>query len=273
MRLLLLTLSCCLYASPPLPLYEFGVGSGIFHVPLYPGSRETQTRSLVLPFFLYRGKVLQSDQRGGLRGLFIRNPRYRLDFSASGGFSSNATDSKARNGMNDLDWNFQVGPRFVYLITPAEKQRRWQLNIPIRSVFTTNFKSWVDRGFIFNPKLTYYWNHFLHKKVDLFFSLSSAWASLRISEYFYEVDENEVTPSRKAYQAHSGFLESALSTSMRFQLSDQLRIFSGFSFNDYSSARNRASPLLNSRNTSSFAIALVWTFHKSSQPAFIETEK
>ncbi|UUZ50428.1 hypothetical protein LP420_11485 [Massilia sp. B-10] len=57
-------LSCALLCALPLavqaqelPLWEVGVLGGTASTPAYPGSSDRSTRSLVLPFLIYRGKV------------------------------------------------------------------------------------------------------------------------------------------------------------------------------------------------------------------------
>ena len=54
-----------------LPLWEAGIGAAVFNTPAYPGASDRSNRGLVLPFLLYRGKVL----RDKLREDFIARSR------------------------------------------------------------------------------------------------------------------------------------------------------------------------------------------------------
>ena len=61
-------------AEAPLPLWEAGVFGGTAVTPAYPGASERSTRSLALPYLIYRGKVLRADRSGvGARLLYRLN--------------------------------------------------------------------------------------------------------------------------------------------------------------------------------------------------------
>ena len=58
-----IALAPALAAEPALPLWEAGVFGGTAATPAYPGSSERSTRTLALPYLIYRGKVLRADRR------------------------------------------------------------------------------------------------------------------------------------------------------------------------------------------------------------------
>ena len=117
------------------PLYELGIAGGLGELPDYPGSDQKRIRYLVLPYFIYRGKVFRSDQKEGMRARFIRNEDIDLDMSAAGSFPASSADNDARRGMPDLDWLMELGPRLEVLLSRLNGRGRFRFLLPARAVF------------------------------------------------------------------------------------------------------------------------------------------
>ena len=66
-----------------LPLWEAGVFAGSLASPAYPGSAERLTRTLALPYFIYRGDILRVD-RGGIGARMMMGPDTELDIGFAG---------------------------------------------------------------------------------------------------------------------------------------------------------------------------------------------
>src|SRR5512143_2800128 len=86
--LLLLTAAVSLLATPRLrvelyPLWELGVGIGGLTLPDYRGSNEQRNLLFPIPYFVYRGEILEVD-RERVRGLLFKTERVELDFSLNG---------------------------------------------------------------------------------------------------------------------------------------------------------------------------------------------
>lgn len=78
MRALLLAAAAALAAAPAmaqngtrLPLFEAGIFGGVAWLPDYPAAAQNHLRVVPLPFLIYRGELLRSDERG-LRGRILR---------------------------------------------------------------------------------------------------------------------------------------------------------------------------------------------------------
>src|SRR5687767_4626040 len=67
-----------------LPLWEAGVLGAVISAPDYPASNERQTVALPFPYFVYRGPIVRSDEKGLLRGRIFRSERAEIDISLAG---------------------------------------------------------------------------------------------------------------------------------------------------------------------------------------------
>ena len=85
-------------------LWEFGIFGATARIPHYRGSDEHKIYALPLPYFLYRGKIIQME-RDGIRGVFFKHPNLEVDISLFGNPPVEG-DNDARIGMPecaDLD--------------------------------------------------------------------------------------------------------------------------------------------------------------------------
>lgn len=248
-----------------LPLYEFGVGGGVFNTPHYPGSDQRQQRELFIPIFRYRGKILKAD-KGGMRAEFIKTDKYLMDLSFSAAFPANSKDNKAREGMPDLDWIGEIGPRFkIHLIKDSGDSQVLDLNLQLRAVLSTDFNSITYKGNVFHPVLKFRkWNLF-NKKLSLSLSYGVIWSDEKIMDYFYEVDTNYVTETRKRFNAKAGLIEQHIDLSISYKVTENLSIFSFMQNNYYSQATNKTSPLHLKDETTSYAIGVSWYLYQSDE--------
>ena len=249
------------------PLYEFGAGGGYFKAPYYQGSEQVQTRTLGIPFFIYRGKILKSDRDGGTRAEFYKEKNFRFDLSFSGGLSAKSSEIDARQGMPNLDWMGAVGPRAKWTLVRSKKYGSIKFSLPVRAVLVTDFKKTSDRGFIFHPNFTYNIDNVLVDWWDLFFRVGSLWAEERYMEYYYEVEPQFVTPNRPAYKAKAGWLENHIDVAAAFRVTPRWRVFLGLQYSQYNSVANEDSPLLTAKDTISLGLGIVWTMFESDERA------
>ena len=96
-------------AQAALPVVEAGVFGGAALLPDYPASGQSHARGVVLPWLIYRGELLRSDDRG-LRGRLWRDRDLEFTVNANGAVGSRSRDNRAREGMPDLDWLGEIGP-------------------------------------------------------------------------------------------------------------------------------------------------------------------
>ncbi len=113
-RVLLLTtvLSSSLHAAEPVlsakPLWELGLGGGVLMQPQYPASDKYQTRSLGLPYVVYRGDILRIGDGGAARAVALDNGKVELSLSFAAAFDADSEGNPLRESMPDLDFIFEV---------------------------------------------------------------------------------------------------------------------------------------------------------------------
>ena len=179
---------------------EVGVGIASLYYPNYLGSKSIQTITLPIPYLRYKSKYLNIDKNGLNSKLFGIN-NLRLELSVSGSLPANSNDSKVREDMPDIDSTGEVGFQIIYNIY-QHGVALLQFELPIRTVFSTDFNTIKYRGITSTPQLKYSLNY---KKVQ--FTLRSGFilSNKEYNNYFYEVKEKYITPQRIEYKASSGF--------------------------------------------------------------------
>jgi MipA family protein len=240
-----------------------GVAAGGGYLPDYPGSEQSRTRLILLPYFNYRGVVLRSDDRSGTRARIINNDWVDFDVSFAGSFPSDSSQNDARRGLPDLDWIGEVGPRVEVLLWGEEGKQRLRFLLPVRVVLSTNFRNFDHRGFDSTPALSLELYHFPNASWKTTFKLQSSFVDEKLARYFYEIEAPYVTPSRTAYGAHGGYLETDVMAALTVPIGNQFQVFTGFWLTSLEGSANQASPLLKSKTTYTLAFGLSWIFYKS----------
>ncbi len=246
------------------PKYEAGIALGAFYLPDYPGADESRDRYFGAPFVFYRGEIFRADRDGGVRSRIINKEKTEFDFSIQAAFPTNSEDNEARQGMEDLDWIGEIGPRFVYHFKRS-KIYDLALKLPVRYVFSTDLSDWAERGFTFNPQLMY--KYYLNSKRDMYVTtkIEGTWATKKLMDYFYEVDENDATADRPEYNAQSGYMATTAGISLTKNIDDKFFIFTSISLNYYQDAANKRSPLLKDETTESYSAGFAWAFYQSEE--------
>ena len=112
------------------PLLEAGVFGGGGWIPDYPAAGQNHLRGLALPYVLYRGEVLRSDDRG-VRGRFYRKDDLEFSLSFGGALGARSRDNRAREGMPNLDYLGEVGPALRWVAWRDGTKRRAVLELPL----------------------------------------------------------------------------------------------------------------------------------------------
>jgi outer membrane protein len=198
------------------PLWEFGLGVGMFVFNDYRGSATTHAYPVPVPYFVYRGEIFKSDQEG-LRGRFFSQPRVEFNLSING--TTPVRNDSARQGMPDLRSTLEIGGSLnVHLWRSSDQRFKLDLRLPARAALTVEASPRMIGGF-FEP----------HVALDIAqFRGSSGWklgmlagplfADSRYNGYFYNVAPQYATADRSAYQAHGGYAgtQTLLSLTRRF---------------------------------------------------------
>lgn len=244
------------------PLWEAGLGVAAMRIPAYRGSDQRNNLVLPLPYLVYRGEFLKAD-RDGVRGQLFESDD--IDFTISAALSPPASSRKirAREGMPDLDANFEIGPQIdVPLWRNARQSRQLKFQMPVRAAFTVAHRS-ENIGWIAHPRLNLDvtdlpglpgWN----------FGLQSGplFGDRRQHAYFYGVNAAYATANRPAYRAGGGYsgMESLLGVSRRFP-GHWLGAF--VRYDNLQHARFADSPLVRTRHYFVFGVAVSWILGES----------
>ena len=248
--------------SRELPLWEVGVGLFPSTFPAYRGSEDQQYYLLPFPYLVYRGDYLRLD-REGLRARLFDTDRVQLNISVNAAPPANSDDSKARDGMPDLDPTVEIGPSLNILLAELTDKHSLKLRLPVRSVIATDLGGTEQAGWISYPHLE------LGSK-DVFggwdagLSLGPLFGSGKYHAYYYTVDPQYATATRPAYSASGGYsgTQTLATLSRRFN-----RIWMGgfIRYDNLSGAQFEDSPLLETDHSFMAGIAIAWIFKQSSR--------
>lgn len=229
-----------------LPLWEVGGGIGAAVTPDYPSASSTTTRVLPLPVVIYRGDFLRLGDGSVASGRLFRSDRVEFDVSLNGSFDAESEDVNARAGMPDLGFIFEVGPEIEILLTdPTVTDRRLKLELPVRAAFSLDDRELSSRGFVFSPQLEYEyeWGDY-----EFSASVTPTVASRKLHDYFFTVAPEFATPSRNAYEASGGYMQTALGLTLQRETRNSFTAV-GVRLNVLGGSANADSPLFRSNQT------------------------
>lgn len=238
------------------PLWEVGaVGVAVSQL-AYPGSDQQVRRGIVLPYFIYRGRVLRADRdTAGLRA--IRTDDFELDVGFAGSFGASSDKIEARRGMPDLGTLIEFGPRMRWKLGDGPGGGRWRFDLPLRGVFDLSDRA-AHRGMSLEPEV-----HFRRESPTGWtysMSFGAIIADQRLADTFYEVVPRYATADRPAYDAKPGLVAWRVGTTLSRRLGPDWRVF-GFARVDHlAGAANRDSPLVrrDSGLTAGLGVSYTW---------------
>lgn len=246
------------------PLWEAGIGAGWVDTPAYPGANTQSRRGLVLPFLIYRGEVLRSDQQGiGARLLHSDSAEFDIGFAAS--LPAHSNDVRTRAGMPDLGTLIEFGPRVKLRLADIGPRSRLRFELPLRAVM--ELKSGVRRqGWTLEPRLVYATRDD-GGKWTWEGQLGAVFGDERINRYFYAVPPQFATASRPAYDAKGGLMLVRTGLFGYYRIDRDLRAFGFTRYETYAGAANRDSPLMKQATGFSLGFGLAYTLGRSAAPA------
>jgi len=246
------------------PLWELGAGVGVLYAPDYPGSSEHHLRGLALPYIIYRGDVFRLGDGQTARAVAFETNRLEFNLSFDAAFDADSENNELREGMNDLDFMFQLGPQLSIRLADfkfAEDSRsELFLALQTRAVFSSDLKRIDQRGYVFEPMVRYKHYGLLTPKLDATISLRPLWASEQLHAYFFDVESQFATPDRPQYEAESGYFGTGLNFYASYQMTEKASVFLGVQTNSLQGAANRDSPLHQKDFTVAFGAGFVWAF-------------
>jgi len=249
-----------------LPLIEFGATVGTVSFPVYPGADEHKTLVGLLPAVIIRDRVLRSDEDDGVRAVVDDDPHHGFDIGFGGSWTVDSDDVAIRSGMPDLDYTFEIGPRFHHRLARLDKASL-TLFVPVRAAFSTDFGSIRDRGFVAAPALRLRNEPREREGLRWTLQLTSEFATERWHDYFYSVAPEYATEGRPAYRAKGGYVRSVAGAGAGWRLGDY-EVTLGGSFSLLDGAANTDSPLMVRKTNWAAGVGFTWWFYASDEPGY-----
>ena len=255
-KLLLLLICSNATAADELPRFELGASLLAVTTPDYRGSESDSSYLIPIPYIKYRGERLRVDE--GAQGIFRSTENMLI--TLSGNVSLGVDDDiPEREGMDELKPILEIGPSVNFRLHQMQHSA-WWLDLPLRFAFTLD--SEIEAiGQVFQPRLSWRKPATRLGEWKLRFNIGPLYSSDRHHEYFYSVGNDEVTPTRSAYNADGGFsgYRTEFTYSKRYG-----KIWLG-GFLRYDSLRESEiedSPLVFEETAWVGGIALGWVFHE-----------
>jgi outer membrane scaffolding protein for murein synthesis (MipA/OmpV family) len=258
-----------------LPLWEFRLGGTALWGPDYPAADQSHWHGIAAPVFVYRGdriRIGADDPNAAARVIMTHQKRFELDLSLDSHFGSDSDKNDARRGMPDLDMRLEIGPQLSVNFwdtgwSDLDGRQRVSLLLPVREVARTDFKSIHHVGFLFQPALAYrkVWPGDRRQRIVAF--VGATWADKNVQDYFYEVPEAFVTPTRPRYDARAGYLGAHAQISGVREVLPGLNLYLTYRLSDYAGGVNEASPLFKTDINHTVSLSAVWTLARSKRPA------
>ena len=268
--LLLMTQAALAQTAEEKPLFELGaIGAG-GTFPDYPASGQNHFQALPLPYLIYRGEYLQL-AANSIRGILFKSERVNIDVSASGALPTH--DDAARLGMPGLDYMAQIGPRLNILLARDATGGKYALQLPLRAVVSSDFKSVAYRGLVVSPEINYTHLNFLGSGGTLRLWIGPEFATARLMDYYYAVAPKFVIPGRPQYTATGGYLGSHLDLTYRYPLNERSSIIAYTGPTLYAGATNEGSPLFKKQYGMSAALAFSYSFYESDATTPVEIDE
>lgn len=248
------------------PLWEAGIVGGGGWVPDYPAADEGHFHGIAAPYIIYRGKHLRAgDGKGIVRGRYAPSERLEFDISVSGSFPADSSDNNARQGMPDLDYLAEAGPRMQLNLVTFSNGTKIDLELPVRAIFSTDFSDIHYRGVVFQPELALQhddlWNTATRVKV----SAGPIFATEKFMDYIYGVDKRYATAERPRFNADGGYMGSKLKFALVKEFNRRIKVFGIVNVGYYDNAANEGSPLHRDDLNIGAGFGLAWSFRQSEQ--------
>jgi outer membrane scaffolding protein for murein synthesis (MipA/OmpV family) len=183
---------------------EIGAGISVVDIPHYAGSEQSKSYAIPFPFFRYKSKNVSLD-RDGLKRYLLKGEDWDLDLSFAATIPLDSDESRAREGMPDLDWVGLIGPAFNYNVFKKD-DHELKINVPLRFAVSTDLNNFDYVGWDFSPRIQ--WRTTFKNEQIVWNSVAAfglEFADAKYHGYFYSVDDEFSTAQRNSYEAKSGY--------------------------------------------------------------------
>jgi len=245
-----------------LPLFELGSGLIFTHFPDYPGSGHSRQYVLPFPVAIYRGRLLRSDQEGGVRGRLLQTQYVESDMTYGGTVSAPGKQSPDRSGMPVLKNVGEAGPALVLKLYRS-RDPRLDVVSSFRLAFSTNFRMINYQGNVYSTFLRLRFNDILPAGGTTHLRLGMKYASQMLMRLYYEVSKPYITAERPAFTAKPGLMYWNASFHSYLPVSNNFSLFSSLITFFTGQSANRQSPLLTVDRNHVINFGFLYTFYRS----------
>ncbi|MBQ4833465.1 MipA/OmpV family protein [Pseudoalteromonas sp. MMG010] len=263
MRSLFCLLAFCSFCTHSASKLEVGAGVFLAEIPHYLGSDQSEQFTLPSPYIRFSSDELDID-RSGLTGYLWQNGALHLDISAGFSTAVASEDSRARDGMEDLDWGLELGPALNYYLTGDSKTgQQLYASLFTRKAIATDFSSISDIGWRYGVGIYGQQPIELFTEFPLILSVKANvnFATNRYHDYFYTVSEQFSTPNRPVYNAKAGYSGSDLSLGLSYD-NEQYWVGGFVKYYNISHASSLiASPLVKQHHNLAVGLGFAWKFY------------
>lgn len=247
------------------PLWEVGLYNSAMVFPHYRGADEQMYYFLVLPYFIYRGKIFKAD-RDGLKGVFYKSDRLESNISLSG-YPPVIGDNEARAGMEKLGALFGIGPELKWYLNSRQAVNPLYVATAVHGVSSLDFASgWAlaFEGVRYSVNLVYRNNTFFRQDGS-FFGVKGAiyYADAALNSFAYDVEAQDVRTDRPYYKSAGGSSGCSLHAYAIYRLTDPLALGLFGRWDNVRHAVYHDSPLIRQNDTYTGGISLIWKIGES----------
>ncbi len=192
------------------PLWEFGMGVGGVVFDDYRGSSTAHGYPVPVPYFIYRGNILQAD-RNGVHGRFLDLLHVEFDVSANATAPVFSRHNAARQGMPNLASTIELGPSLTWHVWQTDDKRlRFDIHTPVRNAITLDTPV-RSIGWLFSPTANV--DYAAPGRLEGWnFGLQGGpiYQQEQYNNYFYGVAPRYATDARPIYRPPGGYAGTQL---------------------------------------------------------------
>ncbi|EKD28635.1 MAG: hypothetical protein ACD_79C00253G0002 [uncultured bacterium] len=248
------------------PLWNFGLFNSWAQIPHYRGSDEYNNYLVPIPYFVYRGKVIQTE-RETVKGIIYQTDNFVSEISFHGNPPVDS-DNKAREGMGELEPLIEAGPAVKWYFLGRKKINMY-LQAAVRGVSSVD----TDKGIDFKYEGIHSSVNLIYKRSSLFgmenfrtgLSFGIENTDKNYNSFFYDVKQEYVTEERHFYESEGGYAGKTISGSIVYKINKDLSFASFFRWENIDDAVFEESPLVKEKNNHILGMALIWNIKDSKE--------
>lgn len=255
---------CLLYSTASLSASKLELGGGVFmaDIPHYLGADQSEQYILPVPYIRYQSDELDVD-RNSFTGYLWQADNLHLDISAGVSLAVDSKDNRAREGMDDLDWVFELGPSLnYYFLGSPRTATQFYLGLFTRKAMATDFSSVTNVGWRYGPSIYFETPLIARDEYELSTSIraNANFADDRYLNYYYGIAQVNSSEVRSEFSSSSGYSGADLSVGLN--LDSKKYWLGGFiKYHHLADSKQQHSPLVKQNSNVSFGFGAAWKFY------------